>query len=310
MRRVAAAAVAALALLLPGSHAAAWGFTAHKFITDRAIDLLPADIRPFFDKFRVTVVEHAIDPDTYRTVGWTAETPRHFLNMDGWGPFPLTAIPHDYTEAVARRGEDFVLKNGTLPWRADEMYHRLVENFRQADTAPYARDNIKLFSSVLAHYVEDAYQPLHANLNYDGQLTGQNGIHARFETELFERYSGRLHVTAAPLAPIVNVREFMFATLTDSYQLTAPILAADRAAIAGRDEYDDRYFEAFLSRTQPILERRLGQAIAGVASAITAAWTEAGRPAVSPDPPHWPPRKVKGGRGIRHSAFFIVRAPR
>jgi hypothetical protein len=298
MRRFVAAATAALALLLPAPSAHAWGFSVHKFIVDQAIALLPPEIRPFYEKFRVTVVEHAVDPDTYRTVGWTAEPPRHFLDMDGWGPYPFAMIPHDYNEAVARRGQDFVLKNGTLPWRADEMYRRLVESFQKVDTAPYARDDIKLFSSLLGHYVGDAFQPLHANVNFDGQLTGQNGVHSRFETELFERYSGRLHITPPRPSPVGNVRDFMFASLTDSFQLAGAVLAADRAAIAGRDTYDDEYFEAFLAKTQPILERRIGEAISGVAATITAAWTEAGRPAVPPDAPPRPPRKVRhdGGR--------------
>jgi hypothetical protein len=292
MRRFMAAATAALALTMPAPTAHAWGFSAHKFIVDRALTMLPQEIRPFYEKFRVTIVEHAIDPDTYRTVGWTAEPPRHFLDMDAWGPYPFAMIPHDFNEAVARRGQEFVLKNGTLPWRVDEMYRRLVDSFRKVDTAPYARDDIKLFSSVLGHYVGDSFQPLHANVNYDGQLTGQNGVHSRFETELFERYSGRLHITPPPLTQIASAREFAFATLTDSYQLAEPVLAADRAAIAGRDTYDDAYFDAFLARTQPILERRLGQAISGVASVITAAWTEAGMPPVPPDAPRRPPRKV------------------
>jgi hypothetical protein len=297
MRRAIAALVALLTLTIPPARVHAWGFTAHRFITDRAIDLLPSDIRPFYVKFRVAVVEHAIDPDTYRTVGWNAETPRHFVDMDAWGPFPFTAIPHDYKEAVAKRGEDFVLKNGTLPWRADDMYRRLVESFQKINTAPYARDDVKLFSSVLAHYVEDAFQPLHSNVNYDGQLTGQNGIHSRFETELFERYSARLRIVPAPLPHVGNAREFVFATLSDSFQLCDDVLAADRAAVAGRDEYDNAYFEALLAKTQPLLERRLGQTISGVAAVITAAWTEAGKPAVPADPPPRPPRRVQRGGG-------------
>src|ERR1051325_9073399 len=109
--------VALLALLLsaiPRVEVAAWGFSAHRFITDKAIDQLPPELRPFFQKFRTTVVEHAIDPDTYRTMGWVEEPPRHFLDMDSYGPFPFKELPHDYDEAVKRYGLDFVLKNGTL----------------------------------------------------------------------------------------------------------------------------------------------------------------------------------------------------
>src|SRR3954463_13499404 len=104
MRKIASVAlIAALLTLAPPARLSAWGFNGHKYIADRAIDLLPADIRPFFQKYRVTIVEHAIDPDTYRTVGWTAEPPRHFLDMDSYGPFPFTALPHDYNAAVAAR---------------------------------------------------------------------------------------------------------------------------------------------------------------------------------------------------------------
>ena len=79
-----------------------------------------------------------------------------------------------------------MLKNGTLPWRTEEIYKKLVEAFQQK--AGYSRDNIKFFSAIIAHYVGDAHVPFHAALNYDGQLTQQWGIHARFESELFERY--------------------------------------------------------------------------------------------------------------------------
>src|SRR5579859_2379711 len=230
MRKIVAFALVALALsTIPRARVAAWGFNGHKFITDKAIDQLPADLKPFFQKFRTTVVEHAIDPDTYRTMGWTEEPPRHFLDMDSWGPFPFSDLPHDYRAAVATRGEDFVLKNGTLPWRADEIFGRLRDAFKQLSTNDFSRDNIKLFSAVLSHYVGDSFQPFHACANYDGQLTGQSGIHARFESDLFDRMQGRLHVASAPLQTIPNARDFVFATLTDSFKDVDAILAADKA---------------------------------------------------------------------------------
>ena len=271
--------VVVLALALSAARPAplhAWGFSVHRFITERAVALLPAEIRPFFDVYRTTLVEHSIDPDTYRTIGFTEEPPRHFLDMDAYGPFPFKALPHDYRQAVAARGADFVTKNGVLPWRTEEIYARLREAFKQ--TTPYARDDIKLFSAVIAHYVGDAFQPFHAAVNYDGQLTGQQGIHARFETELFERAVDRLRVAPDPVQPIANVREFVFATLTDSFSFVEPILAADRAAVQGKNEYDEAYFDALLEKTRPILEKRLSQAITGVASVMAAAWVDAGKP--------------------------------
>jgi hypothetical protein len=283
-RLVAALAIAAL-VATPGS-ASAWGIEVHKFIMSRAISLLPREIRPYFEKYHASIAEHAGDPDLWRTVGWVEEPPRHFVDMDAYGPYPFKEFPHDYDEAVRRYGLEFVQKNGTLPWRSEEMYRKLVEAFTQK--APYSRENIRLFSSVIAHYTADAHQPFHAALNYDGQLTGQWGIHSRFESELFERYESKLRLTPGGPSGIANPREFIISALTDSFALVQPILDADKAAVGGRELYDDGYFERFFEATRPTLEKRLSDSIAAVASMISAAWVEAGRPAVPVDAPKLP----------------------
>jgi len=283
-RLVAAFTIAAF-VVAPGS-ASAWGIEVHKYILARAIPLLPREIRPYFEKYQSSIVEHAGDPDLWRTVGWLEEPPRHFVDMDAYGPPPFKEFPHDYDEAVRRYGLDFVQKTGTLPWRAEEIYRKLVEAFTQK--APYSRENIRLFSSVIAHYTADAHQPFHAVLNYDGQLTGQWGVHSRFESELFERYQSKLRLTPAPTFEIANPREFIISALTDSFALVQPILDADKKAVAGREFYDDVYFDRFFAATRPILEKRLSDAITAVASMITAAWAEAGRLPVPVDVPKTP----------------------
>ncbi|HXW03997.1 MAG TPA: hypothetical protein VD833_02090 [Vicinamibacterales bacterium] len=283
--------VLAVGLLVTPASVGAWGFDVHRFVTDRAIELLPPEIRPFFDRHRVAIVEHSIDPDLWRTAGWEEEPPRHFVDMDAYGPYPFVALPREFDEAVERYGREFVLKNGTLPWRTAEIHARLVDAF--AGKGPYSRENIKFFSSVLAHYVADAHVPFHAALNYDGQLTGQWGIHARFETELFERYRRVLRVEPGPIAPIAeSPRDFVFARLLESFPLVQPVLDADRAAVAGRELYDDQYFDGLFGKVEPILTRRLSESITGVASIIADAWTDAGRPAVPLDVP-LVPRRVR-----------------
>ena len=266
----------ALLVLADVRPAYAWGFEAHKYILERAISLLPPEIRPFFEKYRVTIVEHTIDPDLWRTVGWDAEeSPRHFVDMDAYGPYPFKELPRDFDEAVKRYGRDFVNKNGLLPWRVQEMYGKLVEAFSQK--APYSRDNIKLFSSVVGHYLGDAQVPFHAALNHDGQLTGQWGIHSRFETDLFERYRDKLQVRPAPPAPVTNVRDFAFDSLATSFSYVQSILDADKVAVTGREVYDDAYFAALFEKVKPTLEKRLADAITATASVITSAWQEAGK---------------------------------
>jgi hypothetical protein len=283
-------ALVAFALTLAPRPADAWGFEVHRFITERAIDLLPPGIQPFFAKFRAAIVEHSIDPDLWRTAGWEEEPPKHFLDMDAYGPFPFKTIPRDFDAAVAQHGREFVLKNGTLPWRTGEMHAKLVEAFTQK--AVYSRENIKFFSSVIAHYVADAHVPLHAAVNYDGQLTGQWGVHARFETELFERYRPRLRIEPAAVQAVGAPRDLVFDALTAGFALVEPILEADRAAVAGREVYDDEYFSAFFEKARPVLERRLSESITQVASVIADAWERAGRPELPVDAPRTP-RKVR-----------------
>ena len=151
--------------------------------------------------------------------------------MDGYGPYPFTELPHEYDAAVQRYGKEFVEKNGLAARGApQEIYNKLVEAFTQK--APYSRENIKLFSSVLAHYVADAHVPFHAALNHDGQLTGQWGLHSRFESELFDRYRLRLRVIPeAARAGRPSAREILFTTLTESFTFVRPVLDADKAAI-------------------------------------------------------------------------------
>jgi hypothetical protein len=269
----------------------AWGFEAHKYVMARAIPLLPPEIRPFFEANRAFLVERSIDPDLWRTVGWEEEFPKHFVDLDAYGPYPFWNLPYEYSEAVKRFGQEHVTKNGTLPWRTEEIYRKLVEAFQQK--APFSRENIKLFAAVVGHYVGDAHVPFHAALNYDGQLTQQWGIHSRFESELFERNRTRLRVQPAPIAPLANSRDYIFSALISGFPFVDKILEADKQAVAGREVYDDRYFEMMFERVRPILELRLAQSSTGIASMITAAWVEAGRPALPVRDPPRPPRKVR-----------------
>ena len=291
MRRQAAVLLAAAGLALTPAPAAAWGFEAHRFIMTRALSLLPAQIRPFFEASRVQVVEHAIDPDLWRTAGWEEEFGRHFFDLDAYGSHPFKEVPHEYDEAVKKHGVEFVTKNGTLPWRAAEVQGRLTEAFRQKE--PYSRENIKFFSSLVGHYVSDAHVPFHSALNHDGQLSQQWGIHERFEAQLFERYRTWIRISPRPVFPVPNARDFMFDTLTESFVLVQPLLDADRSAAAGRERYDDGYYALFFGKGRPLLERRLAESITAVASLITAAWVEAGRPALPPQAPPVPPAKIR-----------------
>ncbi len=286
IRRLLAITLIALCVLHASPRLDAWGFDAHRYVTGRALDMLPAEIKPFFEKHRAFIVEHSVDPDLWRNAGFEDEPPRHFVDMDAYGPPPFTAVPRDFDAAVATHGKDFVLKNGTLPWRGQEFYDKLVKAFDDVKAGrPYALDNVSFYAAVLSHYAGDAHVPFHAALNYDGQLTQQHGIHARFESDLYARARERLTVAPAPLTPVpATVRDYFFDTLAASYAFVEGILAADKAAIGQATEYDDAYFAKFETGARPVLEKRLANSITAVASLITRAWEQAGKPELPVNP--------------------------
>lgn len=274
------------AVALAAERPAAWGFEAHRLIAGRAIDLLPATIRPFFVKHRAFIAEHAIDPDLWRTAGWMEEPPQHFLDLDAFGAAPFDALPRDKDAAIAKFGKDMVQKNGLLPWRLEDMHGKLVRAFADVKAErPYAKENIKFLSAVVAHYVGDAFVPFHAVTNYDGQLTNQHGLHSRFESALFERYRVRLRIAPVPTRVTTGPRDFIFDTLVVSASLVDPMLAADREAIGSGEVYNRAYYDRFFAKARPTLERRLSEAIAGTAAVITHAWEEGGKPSLSDVPP-------------------------
>jgi hypothetical protein len=277
--------------------AQAWGFAAHKFIMDRAIALLPPELRPLFEQHRAEVVERAIDPDTWIIAGWFEERPHHFVDMDssGFGQYPFTELPRDYTAAVAKFGAAKMRDAGTVPWTAEEVYGSLRRAFeaypRRGGFGASAHQDVILFSAWLAHYTADGHVPLHGVTNYDGQFTQQWGLHARWESTMFERYMDRLTIAPKAIAPIKDPRGFIFDALLRDTQLVPALLKSDRDAIGDRDTYDDAYYQAFFAANKAVMEQRLNDSIAAVAAMITGAWEAAGKPVISVTLPATPQRR-------------------
>jgi hypothetical protein len=291
------AAFACVAFTVAPSPAQAWGFEAHKYIMRRAIDLLPPELKPFFDRNREEIVIRVTDPDLWRTIGWP-EDPNHFLDfgVKEYGAYPFAELPREYGAALAKFGRATLERNGTLPWRLQEVSGNLRRAFEaMGRNSANSVAEIILFSAVSAHYIQDAHQPLHATDNYDGGQTGQSGIHGRFERDLFERYRSRLTIEPAAPMGIASPRDAAFDTLLASFKLVDQVLAADKKAVAGRDEYDGPYYDAFFASTKSLLAQQLGRAITATASIIIGAWEQAGKPVVKLDIPS-PVQRVKPAR--------------
>jgi hypothetical protein len=84
---------------------------------------------------------------------------------------------------VARYGRERVVGNGIVPWAIEASLADLTAHFRARDW-PRA----VAVAADIGHYVADSHQPLHLTTNFDGQETGQSGIHSRYESVMTEIY--------------------------------------------------------------------------------------------------------------------------
>jgi predicted AlkP superfamily pyrophosphatase or phosphodiesterase len=278
-----AAALAAVVWAAAAGDAAAWGFTAHRVINARAVETLPEPVRGFYRANAAWLAEHSIDPDLARD---SSADPDHFLDMDAFGAWPFTEISADEAEHLRRFGPEARAK-GRLPWRLAEDRARLVAAFRAGD-----REGILRFSASIGHLIGDAHVPLHAALNHDGQLTGQKGLHNRWESELVERFRRQLEPAALPAAarPAGDTVALAFAVLRDSYLHSLEVLASDRASAGPLDlaetpeddRYDDAYYTRMFEREAARVSARLAASASLAGSLWLSAWEAAGRPALDP----------------------------
>ena len=104
-RMTAVLLVAACSALGFQASVAAWGMDVHRMITRRAIEGLPAEIKPFFMAKIDFISEHAVDPDLWIQVDLSGklgnEAPNHFLDYDGFkDPFPFKNVPREWDAEV------------------------------------------------------------------------------------------------------------------------------------------------------------------------------------------------------------------
>jgi hypothetical protein len=164
-------------------NANSWGFFAHQKINKLAVFTLPPEMISFYKRNIVFITENAVNPDK-RRYAVKEEAARHYIDLDVYGDSAAYKLPRSWNEAVRKFSEDTLQAYGIVPWHIVHMKHQLTDAFQQRDPKRILR-----LSADIAHYIGDANVPLHTTRNYNGQLTGQKGIHGFWESRLPELYS-------------------------------------------------------------------------------------------------------------------------
>jgi len=263
-----------------------WGAVGHHYIAQNYSQHLPA----YIDGLRAydgVVDLHVTDPDT-RKGSTPGESEKHYIDIDYYPEFFSGTLPHDRAALEALYGAAFVVDNGVLPWAIDEEVDSLTQQFQTQRWSVAA-----LTIADLCHYVGDANQPLHCTSNYNGQLTGNTGIHSRYETTLLSNYLGQLHTPRMAVADYPSPLEAAFDLITTSWAGVSPILAGDTAAkAASGGSYNSTYYASLWSSTGALTQARLDTATVMTASYVYTAWMDAGRPTVPGSSESVPPLAV------------------
>jgi len=184
-------------------------------------------------------------------------------------------------------------KHGILPYRILQVYRSLEQAF-------YLRDlkSILRWSADLGHYIGDAHVPLHTTSNYNGQQTGQTGIHAFWESRLPELFLHSEHfLTIRPAVFISDPETAVWDVILQSHGLVDKVLVCERTAregvpqdgLSALEERNGAYSIMPSLRFSKAYDECLGtmvwdrweSAIAFLGSLWLTAWVNAGEPDLS-----------------------------
>jgi len=206
---------------------------------------------------------------------------------------------------------DHFSEHGILPYYLEEMMLKLTKAFEHKNYSQILR-----LSADIGHYIGDAHVPLHTTSNYNGQLTGQNGIHAFWESRIPELLAEETYSFFTGRAEyIADVKSHFWNVVLMSNSFVAEVLAKERvvAKELGTDAqfcYENRlnvtvktqcpeYVKAYADSMGSLVEDRMVSAAHCLGSCILTAWIHAGQP----DLPHFTTPFPEDAHEVKESIF-------
>lgn len=272
-----------------------WGFSAHRKIQEAAIHALPPELHGFYKSHQTWLVAHAVDADLRKhTVD--GEDVKHYIDLDRYHSDldSLQAMfPRSWRTSLETWGEETVRENGIGPWNAVWTYRKLVSAFAALDSVAILRH-----SADLGHYVGDLNVPLHTTENYNGQLTGQDGIHGLWETQVPEMEMDHYSLQVAKPEFESHVEAAIWQMVFQSHAAVDSVFNAERVLTEAWGErsshaYVERgrtlqklrspeFAKAFSERLEGQVERQMQRSVQAISTFWWSAWVEAGEPDLAP----------------------------
>jgi len=264
-----------------------WGFFAHKKINRLAVFTLPPPMIGFYKKNITYIEEASVVPDK-RRYAVPDEAPRHYIDLEDYGDSAIAHLPRYWSDAVDQFGVDTLMAHGIVPWQVVLMVHRLKDAFFVGDP-----EKILSLSAELGHYVADANVPLHTTRNYNGQLTGQDGLHALWESRLPELFSSEYEFYVGQAEYTADVTGAVWEAIDRTHQALDSVLSIEKelANKSGDRKYNFEtkgkktvkvvsyaYARAYHDALNGMVERQMKVSIKMIGDLWYTAWVDAGQP--------------------------------
>lgn len=244
-----------------------WGWDVHNYINDHVVDYLPSGMS-FFQDHRDFLKQHSVDPDRDQLPGFY-----HYIDIDYYPEFFAGTLPHDMDSLLTLYDLPIVENNGIIPW--------IIEGWTDSLSILMAAgqwDGVWQIAAELGHYVADSHQPLHLTVNYNGQYTGNNGIHSRYETSMINPYLSQLPLPQSRGNYWPNVIDSVFLYIEEMYPFVDSILIADDLASDQDPNYGVTYYNILWQELEKVTTISIQQALIHFASLLQTAWENAGNP--------------------------------
>ena len=201
---------------------------------------------------------------------------------------PCIKCPRYWQDAVDKYSKDTLAAYGIVPWHINRMYYSLKDAFLLKDP-----ERILKLSAELGHYIADAHVPLHTTENYNGQLTGQHGIHAFWESRLPELYSDDFNFFVGKAQYIENPQLAAWQAIRSSHNAVDSVLTGEKQLSERMEDrkysfetkgrqtvkvYSQQYSDAYYHLLDGMVERQMRAAIKMIGDFWFTAWIDGGQP--------------------------------
>ncbi len=255
-----------------------WGSTGHKIINRGGALELPVEMLGFIQRASM-LADSASNADNRKGKD-PSESPKHFIDIDDYPEFSSRSVLHSLDSLVLKYGLQRVTTNGLLPWAIAAAVDSLTAQMLRGEWN-------KAWSTAadVGHYIGDAHQPLHCTTNYDGQLTGNRGIHSRYESGMVDRYQQSVIIGAGQVTYVENALDFAFDMIYRSHSYCDSIFQADDNAKrvsgwSGSGQEPAEYYTALWAKAGGFTNVVMQRATDSFASLLYSAWILAGRPSI------------------------------